>query len=425
MNRLRIGGATLAAIGVAALGAACGGSDGDDDAAGAGAGATTTMTESRESSAAAGAAIAVESPSADLRITLDRLLAEHAALAMLATQKGFSGDRDFKAIAAALDQNSVELADAIGSVYGDEARTEFLDGQFKWRAHIGFFVDYTVGLAKKDKAMQKKAVNDLQGYIGSFSGFLAKATGLPNNAVRTSITEHVMQLKGQIDAYAGGRYTPAYSTFRNAYGHMFMTGDAIAGAITEQSPEKFTADDTTEASVDLRANLGRLLGEHAVLAMAATQKGLSGDKDFKAITGALDRNSVELASAIGSVYGDAAKKEFLDGNSKWRAHIGFFVDYTVGVAKKDPAMQKKAVNDLMGYVESFSAFLAKATGLPNDTVRMSINEHVMQLKGQVDAYAAGDYGEAYRLFREAYAHMYMTGDALAGAIVKQNSDDFS
>ena len=419
MNRLRIGGALLAAIGVVALGTACGGGDGNDDAAGAG--PTKTMTESTMSD---GAAIAIASPSADLRITLDRLLAEHAALAMLATQKGFSGDADFEAIAAALDRNSVELADAIGSVYGEEARKEFLDGQFKWRAHIGFFVDYTVGLAKKDPAMQKQAVKDLQGYIGSFSGFLAKATGLPNDAVRMSITEHVTQLKAQIDAYAGGRYTPAYSTFRNAYGHMFMTGDAIAGAIGDQSPEKFTADDTTQASVDLRANLGRLLGEHAVLAMAATQKGFSGDKDFKGIAGALDRNSVELAAAIGSIYGDDARKEFLDGNSKWRAHIGFFVDYTVGLAKKDPALQKRAVNDLTGYVESFSAFLAKATGLPNETVRMSINEHVMQLKGQIDAYAAGDYRKAYRLFREAYAHMYMTGDALAGAIVEQNADDF-
>ena len=49
----------------------------------------------------------------------------------------------------------------------------------------------------------------------------------------------------------------------------------------------------------------------------------------------------------------------------------------------------------------------------------------MQLKGQLDAYAAGDYEEAYRLFREAYRHMVMTGDTLADAIVQQNADMFS
>ncbi|MDQ3669905.1 MAG: hypothetical protein M3377_06450 [Actinomycetota bacterium] len=40
---------------------------------------------------------------------------------MLATQKGFAGDKDFESVAAALDRNSVDLADALGSVYGDEA----------------------------------------------------------------------------------------------------------------------------------------------------------------------------------------------------------------------------------------------------------------------------------------------------------------
>jgi hypothetical protein len=49
----------------------------------------------------------------------------------------------------------------------------------------------------------------------------------------------------------------------------------------------------------------------------------------------------------------------------------------------------------------------------------------MDLKGQIDAYAAGDYERAYSLFRRAYEHMIMTGDTLAGAIVKQNPDMFS
>ena len=115
-------------------------------------------------------AVAAKSPAADLRVTLDRLLGEHAMLAMFATQKGFSGDPDFKQIARALDRNSVELADAIGSVYGEEAGEEFLNGGSKWRDHIRFFVEYTVALAKKDKAGQKKAVDALNGYVAFMTG---------------------------------------------------------------------------------------------------------------------------------------------------------------------------------------------------------------------------------------------------------------
>ena len=394
----------LAMLAVAAVGiAACGSGDesGDKRAGGTpsakSSGGSGEMEMDEGTSSATDSAVSTTSPAADLRVTLDRLLGEHAILAMLATQKSYSGDEDFKQIAAALDRNSVALADAIGSVYGPEARDEFLNGKFKWRAHIGFFVDYTGALAKKDEAGQRKAVQNLQGYIGSFSGFLAQATELPEPAVRKSITTHVMQLKGQIDAYAKGDYTRAYHIARHAYEHMFMTGDTLAGAIVKQSPEKFATGDTTKSAVDLRVTLDRLLGEHAMLAMFATQKGFSGAEDFKAIATELDRNSVDLSRAIGSVYGDEAAEEFLNGKFKWRAHIGFFVDYTGALAKNDKAGQKQAVNDLKGYIGSFSGFLAQATGLPGDAVETGITEHVNQLKGQIDAYRKGDYAEAYRL----------------------------
>jgi hypothetical protein len=417
--------ALFATLAVAVIGlAGCGGESGSGDE---GAAPSTTTAPSAEMSDAGmeeTADVSTESPAADLRVTLDRLLGEHAILAMLATQKGFDGDKDFEAIAAALDRNSVELAEAIGSVYGEEAGKEFLDGDLKWRAHIGFFVDYTVGLAEKDKAAQKQAVGNLKGYTESFSAFLAEATELPPDAVRQSITEHVKQLKGQIDAYAKGDYERAYSTAREAYAHMYMTGDTLAGAIVEQNPEKFATEGATEPAVDLRVTLDRLLGEHALLAMFATQKGLMGEKDFEAIAGALDQNSVELSEAIASVYGEEAGQKFLEGKLLWRDHIGFFVDYTVGLAENDKAAQKKAVGNLGGYVEAFSAFLAQATELPQDALRQAVTEHVSQLKGQIDAYAKGDYEQAYDEVRDAYAHMFMTGDTLAGGIVKQSPDKF-
>jgi hypothetical protein len=183
--------------------------------------------------------LTVASPAADLRATLDTLLDEHALLAMLATQKGYGGEADFEAIGAALDENSVELSEAIGSVYGDEAATQFLDGPALWRDHISFFVDYTVALAKKDEAGQRQAVENLTGYTEAFSSFLAGATELPQDAFKEGLTQHIMQLKGQVDAYAAGDYEEAYRLFREAYRHMVMTGDTLADAIVMQSPDKF------------------------------------------------------------------------------------------------------------------------------------------------------------------------------------------
>ena len=413
--------ALLFVVVAAALGlVACGG-DGDDDASQSPAPAQTGTTEMSDGMSDVKAA----SPAADLRVTLDSLLGEHALLAIAATQKDLDGDNDFEAAAAALDANSVEVSEAIGSVYGDEAAKQFLDGPSLWRDHIGFFVDYTVGLAKKDKAAQQAAVDNLTGYSGAFSGFLAGATGLPQQALQDGIQMHIGQLKGQLDAYAAGNYDEAYGFARDAFTHMVMTGDTLAGAIQEQSPDTFPLETATMSAADLRVTLDRLLGEHAILAMLATQKGLSGDADFEAIAGALDQNGVELSQAIGSVYGDEAADTFLNGPSLWRDHIKFFVDYTVALAKKDKAGQQEAVDNLTGYTGAFSGFLAQATGLPQAALQEGVTQHVMQLKGQLDAYAAGNYDEAYRLFREAYRHMVMTGDTLAGAIVEQNPDMFS
>ena len=407
--------------------AACGGDENESAGGGGGAAGTTGMTDTMgemEMGAASGGEVSVESPAADLRVTLDRLLGEHAILAMLATQKGFSGDQDFKAISAALDGNSQELAAAIGSVYGEEAGRQFLNGKALWRDHIKFFVNYTVGLAEKDKAAQAKAVNDLNGYIQAFPAFLAEATDLPVDALRESITEHVTQLKGQIDAYAAGDYERAYTLAREAYAHMVMTGDTLAGAIVEQNPDEYSPEGATASAVDLRVRLDTLLGEHALLAMFATQKGFAGDEDFDAISAALDGNSRDLADAIGSVYGDKAGRQFLNGKALWRDHIGFFVDYTVGLARNDSAAQEKAVNDLNGYIQAFPAFLAEATDLPDDALRESITEHVTQLKTQIDRYAAGEYAKAYETAGAAYEHMFMTGDTLAGGIVAQSPDKF-
>ena len=40
---------------------------------------------------------------------------------------------------------------------------------------------------------------------------------------------------------------------------------------------------------------------------------------------------------------------------------------------------------------------------------------------ELDAYASGSYGKAAEQYREAYHHMFMTGDLLSGAIAKQQS----
>jgi hypothetical protein len=179
-------------------------------------------------------------PAADLRVALNQLLAEHATLAAAATQAALRGRKaEFGAAAAALDTNSVDISNAIGSVYGKEAGEAFLP---LWRKHIGMFVDYTTGKATGSKKKQDKAVADLLQYAEDFAAFLNSATpALPKEAVAELVKTHIVSLKEVVDAQAARDYKLAFVKIREASHHMQMVADPLADAIAAQFPDKFAA----------------------------------------------------------------------------------------------------------------------------------------------------------------------------------------
>ncbi len=199
-----------------------------------------TMQSTQMSHAAPAGRSASAASAADLRMALNALFAEHVYLAASATNAALGGrDVEFKAAAAALDANSVDIAKAIGSVYGLGAEQAFLP---LWRRHIGFFVDYTTGAAANDKAKQDRAVNDLVGYTQDFGAFLNSANPyLPKAVVADLVKTHVLTLKDVVDAQANKDAAKAWMAVRRAAGHMQMIADPLAAAIAKQFPEKYAS----------------------------------------------------------------------------------------------------------------------------------------------------------------------------------------
>lgn len=175
---------------------------------------------------------------AALKAKLNTLLSEHVYLAAAATGAALGGrEGEFKAAAGALDNNSVDISKVIGMVYGNGAEQAFLA---LWRKHIGFVVDYTTGIAGKDKMKADKAVNDLVQYTQDFGAFLSSANpNLPKSAVADLVKGHVLTLKSVIDAQQMGDQQKTYWTLREAAMHMQMIADPLADAIAKQFPGKF------------------------------------------------------------------------------------------------------------------------------------------------------------------------------------------
>jgi len=213
---------------------------------------------------------------------------------------------------------------------------------------------------------------------------------------------------GMVVVLCGAAAAAALASRGNSGGMASMAGMSM--------PSTGNATLTTS---DLRALLGQQFGEHAVLAMNATDAGLTGAKNFPEIAKALDANSVAISKSIGSVYGAKAANTFLNGKDMWRDHIRFFVAYTKALAKHNKAGEARAVGNLQAYVKTFGTFLAKAVGLPVQEVQGDLLGHIFGLKAQLDDYAAGNYAKAATDYTAAYDHMFMTADIISGAIAKQ------
>ena len=221
----------------------------------------------------------VFSPAADLRVAVDRLLGEHLLLAGEAMRTGLVGSPASEPSRISLEANTKDLAGAMGFVYGAGADEAF--GEL-WRAHIDAYLDYIDGVHTNDAAEKERTLGILRAYGPRFGAFIASATEqLPADAVADLIHHHVEALIGQVNAFAAADYPRSFSTVREAYGHMYVVGDALAAAIAAQFPDRFPAlaplpGTFTEALPQGDRSRGMLILAVSVLALGCLLRILAG-----------------------------------------------------------------------------------------------------------------------------------------------------
>ena len=409
--------------------AACG--DDDDQPASSGVPAETTeqTTETEtgtEQEGAEGESASTDDAAAELRANLTSLLQEHVYLAGITIETALDAGGDVQAApvqaaSAALDENSVALADAVGSVAGVENREAFLG---LWREHIGYFVDYTLGQATGDQQMVDTALEELDGYQQAAGDFFEEITAGELSADTTvqNLEMHIETLTAAIDALVAGDAS-AFDELREAAQHMDSTAIALSDAIASAMPDQFPTS-VESGPAETRATLTNLLQEHVYLAGIAIEQAVEAGGDLEAptvqaATETLDTNSVALADVIGSVAGDEQREAFL---GLWREHIGYFVDYTLGQATGDQQMVDTALTELDGYREASGAFFEEITGgeLPADATEATLEEHVTTLTQAIDSLDAGE-PTVFAELREAAQHMPMAANAIATAVVAATS----
>ena len=207
---------------------------------------------------------------------------------------------------------------------------------------------------------------------------------------------------------AGRAGSPASPAARHDAMQMAATTTTTAAAAT-------SATAATASPEQLRGQFEQLLGRHALLAVRLMRSVVSAAPDFRqAAVASLQENTGALSQLVASAYGGAQGDRF---KPLWQRHLTDLFSYASAVASSDEAARQTARAALTADAGAYGAWLAEAS---KGRVRASdaaggVRMHVEELMRQLDAYAARDYGQAYRIEREAYEHMFTAGAALARA----------
>ncbi|MEU4244583.1 hypothetical protein [Actinoplanes sp. NPDC026619] len=177
------------------------------------------------------------------------------------------------------------------------------------------------------------------------------------------------------------------------------------------------AAQTAPAPADLAIRFEALLGQHSVLAADLMRSRIRGDDDFvQAANAALGRNTTDMSTLVGQLFGKPAADRF---GPMWSEHIVELFAYAGALAGRDETAKGNAMEELTEYEEALGDFFAGASQgrLSQAAARAAVVEHVGHLTGQADAYAAGNYAAADDLYRMGYQHTYDLGLTLAGTLL--------
>lgn len=132
--------------------------------------------------------------------------------------------------------NAKQLANAVGSFYGDAAGKQMLT---LLAGHWGAVKALTGARARHDDAAATTAMNDLTANAGEIATFLAGANpNWPEDTLRGLLLAHGGHHAQQIQQIMAGDTQGEAATWKTMQAHMDTIADALAAGIAKQFPQK-------------------------------------------------------------------------------------------------------------------------------------------------------------------------------------------
>ena len=177
----------------------------------------------------------------ELALTLRSNLQEHAAVVLPALRGQIEQSPDRKAALAAVDMNTDAVADTVDMLYAD-TKDEFTN---LWQSHIDAYL--MAATAARDN--NETAMQDTRDKLNSFASdaadwFAAQNSEYDTNTLQEMFATHGEQTLNIIEKLASKDYEGVYTTAHEAYVHMGMLADYLAGIRSTEfdSPHSSSSD---------------------------------------------------------------------------------------------------------------------------------------------------------------------------------------
>jgi hypothetical protein len=215
-----------------------------------------------------------------------------------------------------------------------------------------------------------------------------------------------------------GLLTAAVATFAlvAADAQGFSTASSGLAASTSSTAGKHggMGEHTTLSPGEFRLTMERLLGQHAVLAvwlMRAPADVAAGTEDagFDAARAELQRDTREIAQAVAAMHGKKAGARFA---ALWRARASALEAYGTARAAGDEAGVAAAQQELAQTSDRYGSLVAALAGSGDASAGQAaagLQSRTAPLLAATDAYAAGQYPDAFTRARAAYSALFRQG----------------
>ena len=176
---------------------------------------------------------------ADLRVTMNNLLREHVTSSLVVTRNIVDGASAQKidGAKAAQTANAVAIATAVGSIYGDEAKTAITT---PFVEHIVQSNNYAQAVANGDMAAQDTALTALRAELRKVATvFNSVIPSLSADTLYDALSAHEDLLNQAAVEYKAGNFEKAYSLENDALVQISGGAEALSGGIVKSKPDMF------------------------------------------------------------------------------------------------------------------------------------------------------------------------------------------